>query len=140
MRCGRAGRWPKLLVDLGVTEQHMLVTGGNVIELAAGARRDELVLLRRQAARSSRDVQLRVTVVQLDEPDLDTHLTAAIRAAWKEADRVREPLRSRADEQIHASRHAFEQVFQLVEATERTGTAERRGDARSASRCREGAR
>jgi polysaccharide pyruvyl transferase WcaK-like protein len=60
-----------------------------------------------------------LTVVRLDEPDLEAHLSAAIRATWAKAERLREPLRSSADEQVHASRHAFEQVFELVEAAQR---------------------
>jgi polysaccharide pyruvyl transferase WcaK-like protein len=60
-----------------------------------------------------------LTVVRLDEPGLAKHLSTAIRTAWDEAERLREPLRSKADEQIHSSRRAFEQVFELVEAAER---------------------
>ena len=54
-----------------------------------------------------------LTVVRLDEPDLEVHLSTAIRTAWDEAERLREPLRSKADEQIQTSRQAFERVFQL---------------------------
>jgi polysaccharide pyruvyl transferase WcaK-like protein len=60
-----------------------------------------------------------LTVVRLDEADLEAHLGRAIRTAWSEAAGLREPLRSMADEQIHASRQAFEQVFRLVETAER---------------------
>lgn len=64
-----------------------------------------------------------LSVIRLDEPDLEVHLNAAIRTAWSDAERLREPLRVRADEQIHASRQAFEQVFELVEAAERSKRA-----------------
>lgn len=59
-----------------------------------------------------------VTVVRLDDASLEAELATAIQAAWTEAEQVREPLRSRADEQIEASRSAFERVFDLVETSE----------------------
>lgn len=66
-----------------------------------------------------------LTVVRLDEPDLKAHLSSAIRTAWDEAERLRAPLRTKADEQISTSRQAFERVFELVDATRQTGAPDR---------------
>ncbi|MEC3955843.1 polysaccharide pyruvyl transferase family protein [Nocardia sp. CDC153] len=58
-----------------------------------------------------------VRLVHLDDPELNAHLPAAIRAAWDEAPVLREPLRASADAQVLASRAAFERLFGLLEET-----------------------
>lgn len=63
-----------------------------------------------------------VHLVRLDEPDLDARLDRAIREAWAQAPRVREPLRARARAQIEMSERGFERIFELVERSrQRTG-------------------
>ncbi|MEU0542770.1 polysaccharide pyruvyl transferase family protein, partial [Nocardia sp. NPDC005978] len=56
-----------------------------------------------------------VRLIHLDDPDLGELLAAAVRAAWDEAEEVREPLRAGADEQVAASRAGFERLFALLE-------------------------
>lgn len=56
-----------------------------------------------------------LTLVRLDEPGLQGRLAAAIRTAWLTAEQVRGPLRASADEQIAASRAAFDRVFAMVD-------------------------
>jgi polysaccharide pyruvyl transferase WcaK-like protein len=60
-----------------------------------------------------------LTVVRLDDPALEARLGTAVSAAWEAAPRLRPTLRARGDEQILASRQAFERVFELVEAAHR---------------------
>jgi polysaccharide pyruvyl transferase WcaK-like protein len=54
-------------------------------------------------------------MVALDDDRLTESLDTAIRTAWHEAERVREPLRTRAAEQIELSRAGFDRIFSLVE-------------------------
>lgn len=56
-----------------------------------------------------------IQLIHLDDPDLGSRLDTAIRVAWNEADALRAPLNSRADEQMLASRQAFERLFELLE-------------------------
>ncbi|WP_433503798.1 polysaccharide pyruvyl transferase family protein [Pseudonocardia halophobica] len=56
-----------------------------------------------------------LSIVRLDEPDLQSRLSSAVADAWEKAPALREPLRIRADEQVARSRDAFEQVFAAVE-------------------------
>jgi len=60
-----------------------------------------------------------LTMVRLDDPHLEQTLPIAIDQAWLNAPAVREPLRARAQEQIDASRAAFDRVAALthVDAT-----------------------
>jgi polysaccharide pyruvyl transferase WcaK-like protein len=57
-----------------------------------------------------------LTLIRLDDPDLEPALTAAIDQAWRAAPGVREPLRDRARLQIEASRAAFDRVAGLTQA------------------------
>ena len=57
-----------------------------------------------------------LTLIRLDDPDLEPALTAAIDQAWRVAPGVREPLRDRARLQIEASRAAFDRVAGLTQA------------------------
>ncbi|MGV9414106.1 polysaccharide pyruvyl transferase family protein [Nocardia sp. NPDC003693] len=56
-----------------------------------------------------------VRLIHLDDPDLGDLLAAAVRAAWDEAESVREPLRAKADEQVAASLRGFERMYALLE-------------------------
>lgn len=57
-----------------------------------------------------------LTLVRLDDPELEQTLTTAIDRAWEAALVVREPLRARARMQIDASRAAFDRVVTLTQA------------------------
>ncbi|MBT0566283.1 polysaccharide pyruvyl transferase family protein [Williamsia sp. CHRR-6] len=57
---------------------------------------------------------LGLTVVRLDDPELETKLRAAVNAAWEAAPNVREPLRDSARAQIATSRAAFDRVHSLL--------------------------
>jgi polysaccharide pyruvyl transferase WcaK-like protein len=57
-----------------------------------------------------------LTLVRLDDPDLEQTLITAIDRAWQAAPLVREPLRAQARMQIDASRAAFDCVAALVQA------------------------
>jgi polysaccharide pyruvyl transferase WcaK-like protein len=57
-----------------------------------------------------------LALVRLDDPDLEQTLTVAIDQAWRTAPEVREPLRTRAREQIDASRAGFDRVAGLTQA------------------------
>ncbi|MFI6865276.1 polysaccharide pyruvyl transferase family protein [Nocardia sp. NPDC050406] len=58
-----------------------------------------------------------IRLIHLDDPELEQRVATAVREAWKEADSVREALRAAADDQVAASRQAFERVFTLLERT-----------------------
>jgi polysaccharide pyruvyl transferase WcaK-like protein len=57
-----------------------------------------------------------LTMVRLDDPGLEQTLATAFDQAWQAALVVREPLRARAQMQIHASRAAFDRVAALTRA------------------------
>jgi len=53
-------------------------------------------------------------IVRLDEDDIHGRLRAAIDRAWADADRVREPLRTAAADQIQRGRDAYRQLRAMV--------------------------
>jgi polysaccharide pyruvyl transferase WcaK-like protein len=69
-----------------------------------------------------------LTLVRLDDPDLEQTLTVAIDQAWRTAPDVREPLRTRAHEQVEASRAGFDRVAGLTQARMATPVGPARGD------------
>ncbi len=56
-----------------------------------------------------------LTLVRLDDPELEQTLVTAIDRAWQAAPVVREPLRAAARMQIDASRAAFDRVATLIQ-------------------------
>jgi polysaccharide pyruvyl transferase WcaK-like protein len=57
-----------------------------------------------------------VTVLDLNDADLERRAREAITSSWREAPSIREALLKASTRQIHASRKAFERVFRLVES------------------------
>jgi polysaccharide pyruvyl transferase WcaK-like protein len=65
-----------------------------------------------------------LSVVHLDDPELEATLAAAVADSWERAAQVRAPLRDRGDRQVEASRAAFQRMFALVDGAAEAPQAE----------------